>query len=71
MARPRQTLAALLEFLEIPFEPAILAGREQLRLVNVVSPPENDKWRRRNAAAIERILPQIAAVQHALGYSSI
>ena len=58
----------MLDFLDIPFEPAILAGRDQLRLVNVVSPPENDKWRRRNAPAIERILPQIAATQRALGY---
>jgi sulfotransferase family protein len=68
VARPRETLAPLLQFLGIPFEPAILAGREQLRLVNVVSPPETEKWRRRNGAAIDRILPQIAAAQRALGY---
>ena len=68
VARPRETLAPLLEFLGIPFEPAILAGREQLRLVNVVSAPETEKWRRRNGAAIERILPRIAAVQRVLGY---
>ena len=68
VARPRETLAPVLDFLDIPFEPAILAGRDQLRLVNVLSPPENDKWRRRNAPAIERILPQIAATQRALGY---
>jgi len=68
VARPRESLAPLLEFLGIPFEPAILAGREQLRLVNVVSAPESEKWRRRNGAAIERILPRIAAAQRALGY---
>jgi len=68
VARPRESLVPLLEFLGIPFEPAILAGREQLRLVNVVSPPETEKWRRRNGAAIDRILPRIAAAQRALGY---
>jgi hypothetical protein len=34
----------------------------------VLSAPEAEKWRRRNGAAIERVLPRLADAQRLLGY---
>jgi hypothetical protein len=69
-ARPREVLPPLFEFLRIPFEESILPEGDRIRVVNATSPPEPDKWRKRNGAAIERILPLIAEAQRALGYGA-
>jgi len=64
---PRGTLEAILRFLGIPWEDDLLPGGT-LPVVNAVTPPDPEKWRRRNGEAVERILPRIAEVQTALGY---
>jgi hypothetical protein len=68
--RPVEEVARLLEFLELPFEPALRARAEAVRTtpVNVVTPPERGKWRRENPAEIERVSDLIAPLMEKLGY---
>jgi hypothetical protein len=65
---PRETLGRVLDFLELPREPAVVPAEDRLPVTNARTPPAPDKWRRTNGAAIDRILPRIAEVQRALGY---
>lgn len=68
VARPREVLQGTLAWLRIPWEDELLPGGDRLEVVNAVTPPDPDKWRRRNGEAVARILPRIAAAQEALGY---
>lgn len=67
---PRATLARVLGFLGLPAEEAVVPREDRLPVINARTPPDPDKWRKRNGAAVERILPRIAAVQRALGYGA-
>ncbi len=69
-ARPRETLEPLLRFLRIPWEDDLLPGGDRIPVVNATSPPAPDKWKQRNGAAVERILPIIAGAQRATGYGA-
>ena len=64
---PRPALEGILRFLGLPWEEAILPGGT-LPVVNAVTPPDPEKWRKHNGAAVERVLPRLAAAQRALGY---
>jgi hypothetical protein len=65
---PQAAIRGILEFLGLPWEDALLPESGQLDVVNAVTPPEPDKWRRRNGEAVDRILPIIAEAQGRLGY---
>jgi hypothetical protein len=67
-ARPREVLGPLLAFLGLPWEEHLLPEGDRIPVVNATSPPEPDKWRRRNGEAIDRVLPLVAATQRAFGY---
>jgi hypothetical protein len=68
VADPRAALLGILEFLGLPWEDEILPEGNRLRVVNALTPPDPDKWRRRNGAAVERIMPRIEETQALLGY---
>ncbi len=70
VARPREVLEGTLRRLGLPWEEGILPGDGRLEVVNAVTAPDPEKWRRRNGAAVERILPLIADAQRALGYGT-
>jgi len=65
---PRAALGRVLGFLGLPEEEAVVPAEDRLPVINARTPPDPDKWRKRNGPAVERILPRIAAVQRALGY---
>jgi hypothetical protein len=67
---PRATLTRVLGFLGLPAEEAVVPREDRLPVVNARTPPDPEKWRKRNGAAVERILPRIEAVQRALGYGA-
>jgi hypothetical protein len=69
--RPVAMFAEVFERLGLPFEDAVRRRCETLnaRPTSLVSgPPEQQKWRKRNREAIERVLPKIAPLMHELGY---
>jgi hypothetical protein len=65
---PRETLGRVLEFLRVPREDAVIPREDRLPVINARTPPDPDKWKRKNGEAIGRVLPRIAEVQKALGY---
>lgn len=65
---PRETLTRVLGFLGLPAEEEVVPSDDRLPVINARTPPDPDKWRKRNGPAVERILPRIEAVQRALGY---
>lgn len=67
---PRATLGRVLDFLGLPPEPAVVPDEDRLPVINARTPPDPEKWRKRNGPAIDRILPRIEPVQRALGYGS-
>ena len=70
VANPEEEVGRLLGFLELPYEAALRekAAAARTQPVNVVTPPEQGKWRRENPTEIERILPLIRPTMEALGY---
>jgi hypothetical protein len=70
-AEPHRELAALAEFLELPYDDYFRAVADDLPVVNS---PDNDvsteKWRGPNRNLIEGILPDIAPTMHRLGYEA-
>jgi hypothetical protein len=68
-AAPHETLAALAEFLDIPFDDYF---REVAKNLPVVNSPDNDispeKWRGKNREIIEPVIQMIAPTMHELGY---
>jgi hypothetical protein len=69
---PGDEVGRILEFLELPYEPAVRERAEASAktYVNVVTPPERGKWRRENPDEIRSILPLIEPTMERLGYSS-
>jgi hypothetical protein len=67
-ARPREELGRLFEWLKLPYEDCLLPEGDRIGVVNATSPPSPDKWKKRNGALIERILPSIADAQRRMGY---
>ncbi len=70
VAQPEPAIRALCDFLELPWESSLLVDGEPLPLVNTVTPPDPNKWRRYPGSRMGRILPLIAEAQRALGYPS-
>lgn len=67
---PPDVLARIASFLQIDFEKDLGRFAKHLPQINVVSAPEQEKWRRENPEAIERILPLIEPMMQRLGYDS-
>lgn len=67
---PEREVARILEFLELPFEPAVRAAAAATATtpINTVTPPERGKWRRENPAEIAAVLPLLRPTMEALGY---
>ncbi|MFP5351512.1 MAG: sulfotransferase family protein [Actinomycetota bacterium] len=70
VADPEEEVGRLMGFLELPYESAVRAKAAAARTkpVNVVTPPEQGKWRRENPTEIENVLPLIRPTMEALGY---
>jgi Sulfotransferase family len=70
VSSPARTVGAILEFLELPYEPAVRRRAEasESTPLNVVTPPERGKWRRENPDAVAAILPLIEPLMERLGY---
>lgn len=69
VANPEAQLAALTDFLELPYDNYFKKVAADLPIVN--SPDNNisiDKWRGENVEMIRQILPQIAPTMKRLGY---
>ena len=71
VAYPEDEVGRLLGFLELPYETAVRekAAAARTKPVNVVTPPEQGKWRRENPEEVERIVPLIRPTMEALGYA--
>ena len=67
---PEEEVGRLMGFLELPYERAVgaKAAAARTKPVNVVTPPEQGKWRRENPTEIGNILPLINPTMEALGY---
>jgi hypothetical protein len=66
--KPDQILAQIANFIQIDFEKELSRYAKELPKINVVSKPNEEKWRRQNGEAIERILPIIESTMKKLGY---
>lgn len=69
VADPGAVLPTLADFLELDLRGDLGHVGDHLPTINAVTAPDREKWRRTNAAAIERILPLIDPLMHRLGYS--
>lgn len=67
--RPEQTLGQIANFIQVDFAKELGRYAKELPKINVVSQPEQEKWRRQNGEAIERVLPIIQPTMKKLGYS--
>lgn len=63
-------LTRIASFLQIDFEKDLGHFAQRLPQINVISAPEQEKWRRENPEAIERIRPLIESMMDRLGYDS-
>lgn len=70
IADPEIVLERVADFLGLDFENDLARFAFRLPRINVVSTPQQEKWRRQNPAAIERILPLIDPMMQWLGYDS-
>jgi hypothetical protein len=73
VADPAAELRRLYEELDLEHTPAVdeLAGNLAGEVARTaLSAPRAEKWREQNGAAVERVLPLLAPVERALGYSA-
>jgi len=70
ISNPSIALRRIAEFLHIDFEVELGHVAGQLPQINVVSTPDQAKWRRQNPEAIERIQSLIKPMMDRLGYDS-
>ncbi|MEA3337466.1 MAG: sulfotransferase [Chloroflexota bacterium] len=70
IGNPGPVLRQIAQFLHIDYERDLARFSSDLPQINVVSSPAQDKWRRQNRDAIERVRPLIAPMMHQLGYDS-
>lgn len=66
--KPEQTLSQLADFIRVDFVQELSRYAKELPRINVVSKPDEEKWRRENGEAIERVLPIIRPTMEKLGY---
>jgi hypothetical protein len=66
--KPEQTLGQIADFIRVDFDKELGRYAKELPKINVVSKPDQEKWRRQNGEAIERILPIIQPTMLRLGY---
>ena len=68
--RPEAEIARILEFLDLPADPAVAAAAAALNRtpINVVTPPERGKWRRENPTEIASVMRLIAPTMERMGY---
>lgn len=69
--RPVEEIRRVMEALELPYEDGVRRRAEAATTtpINVVTPPEQGKWRRENPDEIEFILPVIEPTMKQMGYS--
>lgn len=68
--RPVEMFREIFERLALPFNDAMRERCANLQPTSIVKgAPKKEKWKERNAQAIERILPAIAPMMHRLGYA--
>lgn len=68
--KPEQTLAQIADFIRIDFDKELGRYAKKLPKINVISKPDQEKWRQQNGEAVERILPIIQPMMVRLGYDS-
>jgi hypothetical protein len=70
--RPVEEIGRVMEALDLPYEDGVRRRAEAATTtpINVVTPPEQGKWRRENPEEIEAILPAIGPTMKAMGYRS-
>jgi hypothetical protein len=66
--KPEQVLARIADFIRVDFDKELNRYTKELPKINVVSQPEQEKWRRQNGEAIERVMPIIRPLMDRLGY---
>jgi hypothetical protein len=67
---PGFVLPQIADFIDVDYAANLAHFTTQLPRINVVSAPDQAKWRSRNPKAIQRILPLIAPMMDRLGYDS-
>jgi LPS sulfotransferase NodH len=65
---PEPVLRQVAAFSGVPFEGSLARHAARLPRINVVSAPQQEKWRRENREEIERILPLVVPGMERLGY---
>ncbi|MFZ0549037.1 MAG: sulfotransferase [Candidatus Promineifilaceae bacterium] len=65
---PALILNEIAAFIRVDFVQELSRYAKELPKVNMVSKPEQEKWRRENGKAIERVLPIIRPTMEKLGY---
>ncbi len=70
--RPVKETERLMEFLELPYGDEVRRAAEASKTtpINVVTPPEQGKWRRENKKEIDAVLPLIQPTMARLGYGA-
>ena len=66
--KPQQVLAQIADFIRVDFEKELSHYANELPKINVVSKPDQEKWRQQNGKAIQRIEPIIRPFMGKLGY---
>jgi LPS sulfotransferase NodH len=70
VARPVEEIRRILEAFDLPYDEEVRRKAEatQTTFLNVVTPPEQGKWRRENPREIEAVLDYLAPTLQTLGY---
>jgi hypothetical protein len=68
VARPEPLLREIAAFASIDYERSLARYADRLPQINVVSAPDQEKWRRQNPQAVERITPIIRPMMAELAY---
>ncbi len=68
--RPVEEIGRVMEALDLPYEDGVRRRAEAATTtpINVVTPPEQGKWRKENPEEIESILPFIESTMKLMGY---
>jgi len=68
VAEPGAILPQIAAFLDLDYDKDLARFAASLPRINVVSAPDQEKWRRQNPEAIARIAPRIEPLMERLGY---
>jgi hypothetical protein len=66
--KPEPVLGQIAEFIRVDFDQELRRYAKELPKINVVSNPEQEKWRRQNGEAVERVRPIMRPMMAKLGY---